>query len=67
VKKYLITIYHKGIFGGISTINITNVSKEDKFYQYKENCFIVYGVKDNKSVYCSFPLNIIKCVNIEEV
>lgn len=65
-KNYMITIYHKGIFGGVFTINVTEVDKESKFYQYKDNCFVVYGVKDGKSVYYSFPLDKIKYVNIEE-
>ena len=65
-KNYLITIYHTGLFGNVSTINITNADEGDKFYQYKENCFVVWGIRNGKSVYYSFPLDKINYVNIEE-
>ena len=66
-KNYLISIYHKGFFGKISTINVTSVEEDSKYYEYKDNCFIVWGTKDGKSVYYSFPLDKIDYVNIEEV
>ena len=65
-KKYLITMYHKGFFGSTSVINITDAEEDSKFYQYKDNCFIVWGEKEGKSVYYSFPLDKINYVNIEE-
>ena len=65
-KNYLVTIYNKGIFGSTTTMNITNVGKDDKFYKYENNCFILWGQKNGKSIYFSFPLDKVEAVNIEE-
>ena len=67
MKDYKVTVVYKNIFSSVDSIVIEDVKKEDQFYYYKENCFIVYGAVNGKSIYYSFPLDKIRYINIEEI
>ena len=66
-KNYLITIYFRGFFSDTIVFNVSDVEGNGKFYEYKDNCFIMWGRISGKSVYYSFPLDRIKNIEIEEV
>lgn len=68
IKRYIIKIHHKGIFGRTDIINVIDKGDETKgdFYSYESGCFRLYYNKNGKEYNLSIPLDTIDSIEIGE-